>query len=161
MLGHICWSLCNQSGGRIGSFLLGFPPLKCAERKIDAFSPFKPLRGWANIPSKPFTMTRSSPPCKKQTKLSCSSSFLLFCPLLFLSYNISEMIRFKVKASCWPLTSSCCWSDCKERNWQHWHPPTDTQCCVNGSEITQSRELTTNQKKKINHYHFTGQQLQI
>lgn len=39
--------------GRSWSIPLGLPPplLNCAERKIDASSPFKPLRGWANIPS--------------------------------------------------------------------------------------------------------------
>lgn len=63
---------------------LGLSPLKCAERKIDASSPFKPLRWWANIPSKPFKRTRpSSPSAKKANNLSCcslfSSSFFLCC----------------------------------------------------------------------------------
>lgn len=47
-----------------------FPPLKSAERKIDASSPFKPLRGRANIPSKPFKMTRASSPLQKKQIIS-------------------------------------------------------------------------------------------
>lgn len=135
---HVCWGIsvgARAIGQKAESVLFSLPPLpplpNGAERKIDASSPFKPLRGCANIPSKP-PLFFPIPP--------------LFPPV-FLSYNISAMITFKVKASCWPSPCSCSQSDRKERTWQRRHPSTDTWCRVDGSEIMQSRKLPLNQKK--------------
>lgn len=148
----------------------GLSPLKCAERKIDAFSPFKPLRGRANIPSKPFKMTTDPPTIAILLEKKANNLFPLFLIFPHLSsYTVPPLspppprfscstleITREVKASCWPLSSSCCClSDCEERNGLRQHPSADTGYRVNG--------LWSHPAQRINNIssYFACQRLQM
>lgn len=90
--------LVQSVRGQNWSISLGLPSLKCVERKIDASIPFKPLRGWANIPLKPLKVTGPSP---LQISLSCSySSSFVLCSSSAISWSWSHIKKESVVDLC-------------------------------------------------------------